>query len=236
VSTLAGSYDAHVEASGRRTFLSALDPESRAALRERGRLQRYRPGGVVLYEGQVDAPVVVVLEGVVRVSSLAGDGRELVLAFRGPGSILGELAALDQGKCSATVTAIDDLATITLRPSEFHAFLLERPDAAIALLRLLGERLRDADRKRVEFAAMDTPGRVAARIVELADRFGETQPDGSILISLTLSQEELATWVGSSREATVKALGQLRGLGLVETGRKRIRVNDIAALRRRSTV
>jgi CRP-like cAMP-binding protein len=143
--------------------------------------------------------VVVVLEGVARVSTLAGDGRELVLAFRGAGSILGELAALDHGKCSATVTAIDDLAVITLRSAEFHAFLHERPDAAIALLRLLGERLRDADRKRVEFAAMDTPGRVAARIVELADRFGETQPDGSILISLTLSQEELATWVGSSR-------------------------------------
>lgn len=217
------------------TFLVALDPEARAALRESGRSQRYRPGSVVLYEGQLEAPVVIVLEGLARVSAVTSDGRELVLAFRGPGSILGELAALDHGKCSATVTAVEDIQAITLPPHAFHDFLHAHPDAAITLLRLLGARLRDADRKRVEFAAMDTPGRLAARVVELADRFGQPQPDGSVLVGIPLSQEELATWIGSSREATVKALGQLRNLGLVETGRKRILVHDIAALRRRST-
>lgn len=218
------------------TFLDVLDAQSRADLRERCRQQRYRAGSVLLYEGQVDAPVVVMLDGRVRVSALASDGRELVLAFRGPGSILGEVAALDGGRCSATVTALDDVQAIMLSPAEFHAFLRARPDAAIALVRLSGQRLRDADRKRVEFAALDTPGRVAARIVELADRFGQPQPDGSILITLTLSQEELATWVGSSREATVKALGQLRGLGWLETGRRRILVNDLQALQKRAVL
>lgn len=238
-STELASYDADVEAgtsSEEAPFLAVLDPESRSALRERGRLQRYRPGTVVLYEGQVGAPVVFVLEGRVRVSAMSSDGRELVLAFRGAGSILGELAALDHGRCSATVTAIEDLQAITLRPAEFHAFLHARPEVAITLVRLLGQRLRDADRKRVEFAALDTVGRVAARMVELADRFGEAQADGSVMITLTLSQEELATWVGSSREATVKALGQLRGLGLLETGRRRFLVNDLPTLRKRSVL
>jgi hypothetical protein len=85
-------------------FLTVLGPAARGDLRERGRLQRYRAEAVVLYEGQVDAPVVVVVDGRVRVTALAGDGRELVLAFRGPGAILGELAALQNGRCSATVT------------------------------------------------------------------------------------------------------------------------------------
>jgi CRP-like cAMP-binding protein len=191
---------------------------------------------VVLYEGQVDAPVVFMLHGRVRVSALANDGRELVLAFRGAGSILGELAALDHGQCSATVTALDDVQAITLSTAEFHAFLRARPEAAISLLCLLGQRQRDTDRKRIEFAALDTVGRVAARIVELAGRFGETQPDGTSLITLTLSQEELATWVGSSREATVKALAQLRRLGVVETGRRRILVHDLAALQKRAVL
>jgi CRP-like cAMP-binding protein len=217
-------------------FLAVLDTESRAELHRRGRLQRYRLGSVVLYEGQVDAPVVIMLDGRVRVSALASDGRELVLAFRGPGSILGELAALDHGRCSATVTALDDVQTITLSPSEFLDFLRARPEAAISLLRLLGQRQRDTDRRRIEFAALDTPGRVAARVVELAARFGQPQPDGTILITLTLSQEELATWIGSSREATVKALGHLRALGWLETGRRRIRVNDLQALRKRAAL
>jgi CRP-like cAMP-binding protein len=217
-------------------FLALLDAESRAELGARGRQQRYRAGGVLLYEGQVDAPVVIMLDGRVRVSALASDGRELVLAFRGPGSILGELAALDHGRCSATVTALDDVQAITLSPSQFHDFLRARPEAAIELLRLLGQRQRDTDRKRIEFAALDTPGRVAARIVELAARFGQPQPDGTILITLTLSQEELATWIGSSREATVKALAQLREHGWLETGRRRIRVNDLKALQKRAAL
>lgn len=217
-------------------FLPLLDEETRAELRRRGRLQRFKPGGVLLYEAQFDAPVFVLVEGRVRVSALASDGRELILAFRGPGSILGELAALDHGKCSASVTALGEVLAISLSASEFHAFLRARPEAAIALLRLLGERQRIIDSKRVQFAALDTAGRVAARIVELAARFGVLQPDGSILVTLTLSQEELSTWVGSSREATVKALAQLRSLGLVETGRRRILVHDMAALQERAVI
>jgi len=217
-----------------KAFFTTLDGETQAELRGRGRLQTYRPGGVLLYEGQVEAPVVIVLAGHLRVSALSSDGRELVLAFRGPGAILGELAALDHGRCSATVTAVDEVRAVMLPRRDFEDFLRARPDAAIALLRLLVHRLRDADRKRIEFAALDTPGRVAARIVELAERFGQQQPDGSVVVALTLSQEELATWIGSSREATVKALAQLRGLGLLETSRRRIRVTDLPALQRRA--
>jgi CRP-like cAMP-binding protein len=217
-------------------LLDVLDAPSRAELCARGRGQRYRPGAVVLYEGQVDAPVVAIVEGHVRVSALASDGRELVLAFRGPGAILGELAALEHSRCSASVRAIDEVRAIVLTSTQFHAFLHAKPDAAIALLRLVAHRLRDADRKRIEFAALDTPGRVAARIVELAERFGRPEPDGSVLISLALSQEELATWAGSSREATVKALSQLRDCGWLGTGRRRIRVNDLSALRKRAAL
>ncbi|HEY1971981.1 MAG TPA: Crp/Fnr family transcriptional regulator [Pseudonocardia sp.] len=217
-------------------FLTSLDATTRAALHGCARSQCYRAGAVLLYEGQMEAPVVILLEGRVRVTALASDGRELVLAFRGPGSILGELAALEDGKCSATVAAIDDVRALSLAPGQFREFLREWPGAAIALLRLLAHRLRDSDRKRVEFAALDTTSRVAARIVELADRFGQAQSDGSITVALTLSQEALASWVGGSREATVRALTQLRTLGLVETGRRRIHVRDIQGLRRRSTL
>ena len=72
-------------------------------------------------------------------------------------------------------------------------------------------------------------------MIELADRFGEPD-DGRIEIALPLSQEELAAWAGASREAVSKALQLLRSLGIVETGRRRITVLDIDALRRRAAV
>lgn len=218
------------------TLLELLDAETRESLCDLGGGRRFPPGTVLLYEGQAGAPVVVVLAGRVKVSSLASSGRELLLAVEGPGAVLGELSALDEGTCSAKVTAVDVVDAVTVPHADFQAFLGARPPVALALVTLLSARVRDGDRKRVEFGALDTVGRVASRIVELARRFGLAEPDGSVTITLALSQEELATWVGSSREATVKALGQLRGLGWVQTGRRSILVQDLEALRRRAAV
>lgn len=100
-------------------------------------------------------------------------------------------------------------------------------------MRMLGRRLRDADRKRGEFTAQDSMGRVAARIVELAERFGESSETG-VHIDLPISQEELAGWTGCSREAVSKALQAMRGLGWIETQRRSITALDIEALRRRA--
>ena len=103
--------------------------------------------------------------------------------------------------------------------------------AAMELLRVLASRLRDADRKRLEFAALDTLGRVAWRLHELSERFGEDTADG-IDVELPLSQEQLASWCGASREATVKALAALRTLGCISTGRRSVLIRDLQALRR----
>jgi CRP-like cAMP-binding protein len=83
----------------------------------------------------------------------------------------------------------------------------------------------------VEFTGSNTLGRVAMRLLELCDRYGE-QADGEIRIALPISQEELAGWTGASREAVTKALRTLRDLGWIETGRRSISVRDSEALRR----
>jgi CRP-like cAMP-binding protein len=101
------------------------------------------------------------------------------------------------------------------------------------LMRELTRRLRDADRKRIEFGAYDTTGRVAARLVELAERFGERTEEG-LRISLPLSQDELAGWTGSSREAVTKALRTLREEGWIQTGRLHVVIHDLEALRDRA--
>ena len=118
-----------------------------------------------------------------------------------------------------------------ISPREFVAFLEEHPSASLALVRVLSQRLRDADAKRIEFAALNTLGRVAHRLLELCDRFGD--PDGDdIRIALPLSQEELAGWTGSSLESVGRALQTMRALHWIATRRREIRVLDLDALRR----
>jgi CRP-like cAMP-binding protein len=101
---------------------------------------------------------------------------------------------------------------------------------ALLIIETLVQRLRDADRQRLDFAMYDVTGRVARRLLQLAEEFGEPCSDG-VRIGLKLSQDELAGWAGSSREAVSKSLHALRDLGWIRTERQRLTVLDMDALR-----
>lgn len=214
-------------------FLGTLDGRQVRELRDRAIPRSFRKGQSLFHEGGSSDRVIVLLSGRVKVFTVTENGKEIVLGFRGPGDLLGELSALDREPRSASVAAIEPVEALAITARDFESYLADRPGVALRLVQMLSRRLRDADRKRVEYGAHDTVGRVAARLVELAERYGDPGADG-VAIGLPLSQEELAGWTGSSREAVSKALGSLRRVGWVSTERRRIIVLDLEALRRRS--
>jgi len=215
-------------------FLWALTPDELEALTESGRRQRYPKGAPMFVEGEQSDRVLAILDGRVKVSLVTADGKEVLLAVRGPGDILGELAFIDGEPRSATATALDPVSSVVVSAADFTRFLESHPRVALLLLRMVSRRLRDADLKRAEFAAFDTVGRVASRLLELAERFGEPTAANGILITLPLTQEELAGWTGSSREAVSKALSTLRSVGFIETKRRAITILDVTGLRKRA--
>ncbi|ETK35649.1 Crp/Fnr family transcriptional regulator [Microbispora corallina] len=212
-------------------FLALLTPEEAADLRTAGRTRRWERGATVMNEGETGDWVLVLTSGRVKVSSHTAGGTEVVLAVRGPGALLGDMSALDGDPRSGTVTALEPIEGLVVH--DFSGFLNEHGRVAVMLMRLIVGRLRDADRKRVEYGAFDTTGRVATRLVELAERYGE-QTSAGVRVALPLSQDELAGWTGASREAVSKALRTLRDRGLIETGRRRVIVYDLDGLRKRA--
>jgi CRP-like cAMP-binding protein len=196
-----------------------------------GRTRTYGAGVTLFHQGDDTGPVVVLLAGRAKVASLNSAGREVIVAVRGPGDLLGELSAIDDEPRAATVTTLEPVDALLVSGSAFAAFLERRPRAALVMLRMVVARLRYADAQLADFATHDVMGRVAHRLVELAERFG-TAGDERIEIELPLSQEELAGWTGASREAVSKALQLLRSLQVVETGRRHLTVLDLEALRR----
>jgi CRP/FNR family cyclic AMP-dependent transcriptional regulator len=214
-------------------FMARLAPPDREALVARGRRRRWPPGASLFLEGEKCSTVVIVVGGRVKVFSLTEHGEEIVLAVRGPGALLGELSAVDGAPRGASVAALESVEALVVPVNAFVDYLRTHGDAAIALLQMITTKFRDSDRKRVEFAAYDIPARVARRLVELADRFGEPDDQG-VRIAVALTQDELAGWVGASREAVAKALRVLRDRGYVSTGRRTLTVRDLDALRRRA--
>jgi CRP/FNR family transcriptional regulator, cyclic AMP receptor protein len=211
-------------------FLSELEPQEREDLEKLGTVRRYRRGDVLFHQGDDAGVVLVLLSGHVK-AAMMNDGREVILAFPGPGGLLGELSAVDGQPRSATVRAVDDIEALVIPGSAFRAFLEHRPRVALVLLRSVAARLREADRQRVDYAVNDVVVRVAGRLVELCDRYGAEDGTG-IDVGLAITQDELASWAGASREAVAKGMALLRTLGWVQTERRRIVVLDLPALRR----
>jgi CRP/FNR family transcriptional regulator, cyclic AMP receptor protein len=214
-------------------FLDSLTVEEADELNAIGVERAYGANVTLFHQGDDAGVVMMLLRGRVKVVSLGGYGREAIVAVRGPGDLLGELAAIDGGPRSATVTTLEPVEVLLVPYSAFSAFLERRPRVALVLLRLVVERLRYADAQHAQFATQDVLARVAQRLLELAESYGKPR-DGGIEIGLPLSQEELASWTGASREAVSKALQQLRALRIVETGRRRLTVLELDALRRQA--
>lgn len=222
----------HATDKGREgSFLSQLSADELSDLRARSIVRSFARDATILHQGEAPGRVLVIERGRAKVTAITEDGTEVVLAFRGPGDLLGELSALGGETRLASVRALEPLDALAVPAADFDSFLETHPRVALVILRVVITRLRDADRQQVEFAAYQTLGRVARRLVELADRFGEPSGAG-IRIALPITQEELAGWAGASREATAKALHELRDLNLIETARREITVRDPAGLER----
>jgi CRP/FNR family cyclic AMP-dependent transcriptional regulator len=215
------------------TFLALLSDDDRAALRGRGGIRRFARGERLMHQGEPGDRVLVLLEGHVKASSVDSRGRELVLSFRGPGDVLGELTFSRGDPRSSNVTAIEPVAAQAIAASDFRAYLEQRPTAALTLIDVIGRRFRDANAARIQFGDLDTVGRVAARLIELCERYGDRSGTG-IQIRLPVTQDDLGSWTASSRAAVAAALRTMRQLGWIETDRRRITVLDLDALGRRA--
>ena len=215
-------------------FLGAIESADRAALESSARRRRYAKGDSLFNEGNQSERVMVLIEGRAKIARATEDGKEAMLALRGPGDLLGEMSVFDGEPHSASATALEDCDALVLTRAEFTSFLEDHPRAALVLLSMLTQRLRDADDKRSDFLAYDAESRVARALVELAERFGEPT-DSGVRIQVALSQEELGGWLGASRESVSKALHRMRSRGWIETHRRGITVVDIEALRRRAS-
>ncbi|MCG3041554.1 Crp/Fnr family transcriptional regulator [Streptomyces fenghuangensis] len=210
-------------------FLSRLAHTDQQSLLALGHRHVYRSQEELVGEGSATTFVLLILTGWCTVWRATERGR-LILALRQAGELVGEMAALDGRPRSATVSALGTVEALVVPGDRFRHFISARPFVTGLVMAQLTERLRSADDQRRSLASATVLERLAACLVELADRTGR-QESGSTVIRLPLSQHEIAAAIGATREAVAKALRLLREEGLVRTGPKVIVVNDPEPLR-----
>jgi CRP-like cAMP-binding protein len=210
------------------SYLAELPAQVSKELLALGVRRQFAAGHPLIYEGDRETHVELLVSGFVKVTTVS-EGLETLLAVRVPGDIVGETAALTGKPRSATVTACGRVTSIVISRADFRRFLRRHPDAALNMAATLGERLRWANRRRSEFAAYPAALRLARILLEFAVACGRATDDG-VTIGVRLSQPELATMVGIADATVQKAIRELRQHGLIRTGYRQITIVDLDAL------
>ncbi|MFJ9469418.1 Crp/Fnr family transcriptional regulator [Streptomyces caniferus] len=188
--------------------------------------RRHPVGDTLLRQGEPGTHVLALRSGVAKVIRRERSGELTLLAFRGPGELLGEVAVLDDDVRSASVQAISQCSVAVLSKTEFLRFATDH-DLFPVLVRYALGRLRESDRAR---GGGDSLARLAASLVNLADISGHSALSPGRRLEFALTRDELAQHLRVSRNTVTACLSELESLH-VHTGRKRIFIDDLPALR-----
>ncbi len=190
-------------------------------LAELARTHRYGKEHVVFNEGDPGTALYTIVKGRVKISQSSPDGKERTLALLGPGDVLGELALLDGGPRSADAVIAEDAELLVIPREDFLTFVMEQPQVAMSLLVVLSQRLRHTNLLVHDAAFFDVRGRLARVLLELARADGAAEPGGA-LVCPKLTQSELASMVGVTRESVNKWLRYYERSGTVTRRRGRL--------------
>jgi CRP/FNR family cyclic AMP-dependent transcriptional regulator len=214
-------------------LFAGLDDEMADALARALTTRAVVRGHVVFNEGDIGDRLFIVLDGKVKISRAATDGRENLLSVLGPGEMFGELSLFDPGARTATATAVTESTLASLDHDDLRPFLLDQPAVAVQLLQALAQRLRRTNEAMADLVFSDVPGRVAKALLDLGEKFGDDEADG-VRVRHDLTQEELAQLVGASRETVNKALSEFANRGWLRIEGRSVLLLDRERLARRA--
>jgi len=214
-------------------LFEALGEEDARALRA-GIVDVHLDRGERLFsEGDAGDKLYIVLDGKMKLTKEAPDGRENLLSVHGRGEMFGELSLFDPIPRTSSATALTNARLAGLTHDDIRTWLSTRPEVAMALLQALARRLRKVNEIKADLVFTDVPGRVAKALLDLSERFGVPTPDG-VQVTHDLTQEELAQLVGASRETVNKALADFTARGWIQLSAKSVLLTDADRLRKRA--
>ncbi len=192
-------------------------------------VQRIKRKQVVFMPGDPSDKIYLLKSGLVKVSKVTEEGKELTLMFLSQGDIFGELAAVDSLPRNTMVEAYEDTTVCMINRDDFLDFIVKRPLVTMQFTRLIGERRRKLENKIEHLLFKGAHARLAGLFLELSTDFGVRDSRGTI-INLKLTHREMANFIGSTRETVSFALLDMKRDLLIETDGKRVVILDPARL------
>lgn len=178
------------------------------------------PRGRVFYQPEdVSEVLFLIKQGKVQLYRISPEGKKLVIATLGPGTLFGEMALLGQQMHNAFAEALDDCMILVMSRADLERLILGKPLVGLRLLEITGRRLNDAESRLEDMAFKGIPARLASLLLRLS-----AERNSADILGMT--HQDLAETIGTYRETATQVLNDMKSQGLIEIGRKRITICD----------
>jgi len=206
-----------------------LNPDRLAALESRCRMRQFPRGTPIYLPADSADSVMLLVQGRVKIGSYTEDGKQTILAFIEPGELFGELSLIGSAEREEYAETVDKSTIILISNEVMQGLLEENPSVSLGVTKLFGLRRRRIERRLKNLLFHSNRERLVHLLLELAEKYGAPSGDG-VELRIKLSHQDLASIIGSTRETVTVVLGELQAEGLLELGRRKIRLIDMAKL------
>ena len=200
-------------------LFSRLDDKALGDLEKAAIKRAYSKNTILISKGDKSDQLFVVLKGKLKVAITDASGKEIIMSFLGAGDYFGEMAMIDGESRSATIMTTQASEVLTISRDDFHRTLLSSPDLMFELLKVLARKVRIATDKLESLAFEDVYGRLVKLLIQLA-----RPHDGVWIVEESLTHQEIANMIGSSREMVTRILKALTSGSYISVDRKRITI------------
>jgi CRP/FNR family cyclic AMP-dependent transcriptional regulator len=184
-------------------------------------VRTYPKNTIIISEGDNSDSLYAILSGKVKIYLSDDEGREIIINIQGAGEYFGELALLDDAPRSASVMTLEETRLAVISKSAFEECLTKHPELGLRIIRELSARLRHLTQNVKSLALMDVYGRVARTLLDMAEPSGD-----KLEIRQKLTQRDIASMVGASREMVSRILKDLSTGGYITIQNKTITINE----------
>ncbi len=199
------------------------------ALEKRTEQVRFKRRHVIFMPGDPGDRIYLIKSGLVKISKVTEEGKELTLSFLTQGDVFGELALTDCAPRSTMAEACEDSVLSVIERDHFLPVILSKPASALAFAQLVASRRRKLEDRLDSLLFKGAHARLAGLFIDLAQEFGVRDSRGTI-INLKLTHREMANFIGSTRETVSFALLDLKKESLIETSERRVIIVDSEGL------
>ena len=213
---------ATVEVLKRSLIFSSLNEDELSELASLAVERNFTPGQFIFWDGDAPDWFYMVAEGKIKVLKHSSLGKEFIIAFFGPGEMFGEVAVFENKPYPASAQAVAETKVLGIKREDFLPFLSSRPQVALRIINVLGERLRDAQGRLRDLAGERVEQRLASTLVMLSSKLGPTLP---------FTRQEIADMAGTTTETAIRIMSHLKDRGIIQSLRGKVVILDETKLR-----